>query len=142
MHTEAVTGESAHSVTFALPAGTAAPARARQHVAEYAAGMAANLTDAVLLVSELVNNAVQHGRPDILLTIGLHRPGISVGVRDHGPAFEPSDAHMPDPDLPQGRGLRFVELLSDAWGVEPVDPPPGKAVWFELDEPSVADPNR
>jgi hypothetical protein len=32
-----------------------------------------------------------------------------------------------------GRGIALVDLLSEAWGVEPAEP--GKAVWFRLATP-------
>lgn len=124
-------------VTFALPADEAAPQIARRYLAEHAAGVPAGLTDdALLLVSELVTNAVRHGQPDIFLTIRPHPPGIGVAVRDHGPELPTPSVEMPEPTAPRGRGLRIVDALSSDWGIELVDPPPGKIVWFELEQPS------
>jgi anti-sigma regulatory factor (Ser/Thr protein kinase) len=87
----------------------------------------------VLLVSELVSNAVQHGGP--------HGPGASVGlmVEDHsgGVRVEVTDAGTGDPcpgdgaiDRPSGRGLLLVEALASRWGCNRMAV--GKTVWFEL----------
>jgi anti-sigma regulatory factor (Ser/Thr protein kinase) len=86
---------------------------------------------AALLVSELVTNAVIHGRTRA--TLVAERPGnvLRVSVVD-------ADPQMPDPgketpeDAESGRGLRIVAAVADRWGVETL-PEGGKAVWFELD---------
>jgi hypothetical protein len=36
--------------------------------------------------------------------------------------------------------LAIVDTLAAEWGVRPADPPPGKAVWFEL-SPSPPEPD-
>jgi hypothetical protein len=51
----------------------------------------------------------------------------------------PSEADTPSPtctsartaDDAHGRGLRIIDALADAWGVDP-DTVQGKTVWFEL----------
>jgi anti-sigma regulatory factor (Ser/Thr protein kinase) len=86
---------------------------------------------AVLLVSEVVTNAVLHARSAPTLTVRL-RPGLLwVGVADA------SDT-VPAPkqygiEAATGRGLRLVERISTRWGVRS-DGTGGKVVWFELDE--------
>jgi two-component sensor histidine kinase len=83
-----------------------------------------------LLVSELVTNAVIHGRSSPRLDVGAAASGaLYVGVGD-------DDSRYPvvqgDDDGSLGcRGLRLLELLASRWGVR--DDPPGKVVWFELD---------
>ena len=87
----------------------------------------------VLLVSELVSNAVQHGGP--------HGPratvGLEVETRPHLVRVEVTDAGPGDPSLgngavnhPSGRGLLLVEALASRWGCEHL--PVGKTVWFEI----------
>ena len=39
----------------------------------------------------------------------------------------------PSPRELSGRGLRIVEAMSDAWGVQPTST--GKTVWFTLPQP-------
>lgn len=90
---------------------------------------------AALLTTELVTNAVLHGRT---------APGREVGVRyvlsEGTVRVEVSDACD---DLPVwdssagaeaecGRGLVLLEALADAWGVEARAHSIGKTVWFEL----------
>jgi anti-sigma regulatory factor (Ser/Thr protein kinase) len=122
-----------------LPADVAAPALARRHLSVHAEGVPkALINDALLLVSELVGNAVQHGQPDIILRIRRAPPGIGVSVQDRGSEQPVLPTEAPDMNAKSGRGLRIVDALSSSWGVEPADPPPGKIVWFELGEPPVA----
>ena len=89
--------------------------------------------EARLLVSELVANAVTYGAPPVILHIRcIDGVGLRVGVSD-------SDPRVPAPlvtgsEAESGRGLRLVELLSDAWGVDAHDG--GKQVWFRLNVPS------
>lgn len=87
----------------------------------------------VLLVSELVSNAVQHGGP--------HGPtatvGLEVETRPDLVRVEVTDAGTGDPSLgngavnhPSGRGLLLVEALASRWGCEHLSV--GKTVWFEI----------
>lgn len=94
---------------------------------------AAMLDDAQLLVSELVTNAVRHGRPAISLVVSLHPPLIGVAVHDEGDSLPPVAPVPPDAGESGGRGLMIVDRLSSAWGVLPDHQPPGKTVWFRID---------
>jgi anti-sigma regulatory factor (Ser/Thr protein kinase) len=87
---------------------------------------------AVLLVSELVTNAIRYGRPPIQLRAARHGQGIRVEVTD-GERRAPAPAPGRDGDeVPEGgRGLLLVEGLADRWGWSPNGR--GKLVWFELD---------
>lgn len=90
----------------------------------------AQLTEyAVLLVSELVGNAVRHTGAH---TFGLRmqrRPGwIRVEVRDPSRGLP---CLLPVAELDtSGRGLFLVDTLSDRWGVDLL--PRGKTTWFEM----------
>lgn len=94
----------------------------------------------MLLVSELVSNAVQHGGPHgPTATVGLKvetRPDlVRVEVTDAGNGdLRPGNGAI---DLPSGRGLLFVETLASRWGCDRL--PVGKTVWFELLTPQGAD---
>ncbi|HTY71529.1 MAG TPA: ATP-binding protein [Actinomycetes bacterium] len=86
---------------------------------------------AVLLVSELVTNAIRHGRPPILLRAYRQGPGLRVEVSD-AERHSPVTARTAAGDVPDGgRGLLLVEGLSDRWGWSSTGL--GKMVWFELD---------
>ncbi|MDT0343172.1 ATP-binding protein [Streptomyces litchfieldiae] len=89
----------------------------------------------VLLVSELVTNAVVHtGRPAVLrLTARVPPRGRNVPVRlevvdDSSRAPRPRRAEGEDTG---GRGLELVEVLADRWGWQAEGA--GKRVWCELD---------
>jgi hypothetical protein len=95
--------------------------------------------DAVLGVSELASNAIQHtrsgqgGRFQVLVWRGHASACVAViddGAR-HGPAPRP-----PGPgDLAEsGHGLHVVAELAASWGHQDLAPQglPGRAVWFHL----------
>ncbi|WP_432864648.1 ATP-binding protein [Microbispora rosea] len=84
---------------------------------------------AELLVSELVANAVRHGRGAPVLALALRDGVLRCEVEDE--ARVPLRARdSPPDDAEGGRGLLIVESLSRSWGVHPTSR--GKAVWFEL----------
>jgi anti-sigma regulatory factor (Ser/Thr protein kinase) len=89
---------------------------------------------ALLLVSELVTNAVIHGSGEADLAVDLHPELMHISVSDDAPGI-PQVAH--EPVLSEhGRGLFLVASLASRWGVD-VHEPIGKTVWFELDHPQL-----
>ncbi|GAA1780605.1 hypothetical protein GCM10009795_028600 [Nocardioides hankookensis] len=85
---------------------------------------------ALLLVSELVTNAVVHGGGRPALDIDVRPDLMHVSVSDNAPGT-PHVAHEPVTSE-HGRGLFLVETLASRWGVQPSDGN-NKTVWFELD---------
>jgi len=117
-----------------LPASSMSPAAAREWARhngcqEHALDL---LDDVLLLISELVTNAVRHGVPPILVAIECDDTSLHVRVRDGSPAL-PARREV-GLESEGGRGMTLVELLTNTWGVEPVadDDGVGKEVWFEL----------
>jgi len=115
--------------------------QARRYVPRLLTSLGHNeVDDIVLLVSEVVSNAVRHsdsrrpgGRVTLTLaSIGdvLHVDVLHVEVTDAGSAtsspIEPKDAA---PDDAGGRGLWLVNELATAWGWHEV--PNGRVVWFQ-----------
>ncbi len=87
---------------------------------------------AVLAVSELVTNATIHARTPLTVVVTVEDRGtVRVTVRDFSPA--PPSVRRYGVEATTGRGLRLVESVSSAWGVDevPRDQGGGKAVWFE-----------
>jgi anti-sigma regulatory factor (Ser/Thr protein kinase) len=84
---------------------------------------------AVLLVSELVGNAVRHtGARTFGLRMLRRRGWIRIEVRDPSRGLP---CLMPVGELDtSGRGLMLVDKLSDRWGVDLL--PCGKTTWFEM----------
>jgi anti-sigma regulatory factor (Ser/Thr protein kinase) len=93
------------------------------------------IDDALVSVSEIVTNAVLHGRAQITLAVRVERFGIRIEVADSGEKLPRWPPEAPSPWQPSGRGLVIVDTLASAWGVTPNPAPlPGKVVWFELHE--------
>ncbi|MEU0663799.1 MULTISPECIES: ATP-binding protein [Streptomyces] len=84
---------------------------------------------AILLVSELVGNAVRHTGARVFGLRMLRRRGwIRIEVRDPSRGLP---CLMPVHELDtSGRGLFLVDKLSDRWGVDLL--PRGKTTWFEM----------
>jgi anti-sigma regulatory factor (Ser/Thr protein kinase) len=87
---------------------------------------------AQLLVSELVTNAVVHGKGPIGLGIvrdnGMLRVEVSDGSDQRGRLIElPSG-----PPAEAGRGLFLLNALAAAWGTIPAGRHGPKTTWFEL----------
>jgi signal transduction histidine kinase/DNA-binding response OmpR family regulator/serine phosphatase RsbU (regulator of sigma subunit) len=81
--------------------------------------------DVVLLVSELVTNAVVHGRPPVELRVRRSRAHLVLEVEDHA-SYLPRRMRPTEHDE-HGRGLQLVALLADRWGTRPTHD--GKVVW-------------
>ncbi|NGO10700.1 SpoIIE family protein phosphatase [Streptomyces sp. HC44] len=90
---------------------------------------------AVLLVSEMVTNVLVHTDADALLVAEM--TGDAGSRRMRVEVTDCSDAlphkRQPGELASSGRGLMLMELLADAWGVDPRGE--GKSIWFELYEP-------
>jgi anti-sigma regulatory factor (Ser/Thr protein kinase) len=120
-----------------LERDVSAPARARMAVSEWLGGLGLDAREGqllVLLVSEVVTNAVRHSsgpaeqRIGLLATAGPETIRISVG--DGGAGFTPRQR---DPErLEDGYGLYLLEKAASSWGVEEDG---GTTVWFELARP-------
>jgi anti-sigma regulatory factor (Ser/Thr protein kinase) len=121
------------TIRLALPAAAAAVRLARRATRDaLAAWQLRHLEEtAVLLVSELVTNAVRHARDTGAITLELHEESNQLRVE-----VQDTDPHWPAPRTPADRdesgfGLVLVDALADQWGVRPT--PAGKAVWAELE---------
>jgi anti-sigma regulatory factor (Ser/Thr protein kinase) len=119
-----------------LPDTIYAPGLARHFVQTHAGHLPSEiLHDALLLVSELVTNAVRHGAAPISVHfISVCDGTVRVEVHDAGDG-------IPVPTTPEavdvgGRGLLIVAALASRWGVTPSASGPGKATWFELGSPA------
>ncbi|MFI1165023.1 SpoIIE family protein phosphatase [Streptomyces sp. NPDC020801] len=90
---------------------------------------------AVLLLSEMLTNVLLHTDTDALLIaeIGGEKGErrLRVDVADAGDDLP--HKRRPGELASSGRGLLLIELLADAWGVDPRGQ--GKSIWFELYEP-------
>ncbi|MFJ8763279.1 SpoIIE family protein phosphatase [Streptomyces clavifer] len=89
---------------------------------------------AVLMVSEMATNVLVHTDGDALLVAevtgerGERRLRVAVGDSSD----ELPHKRRPGEMASSGRGLMLMEMLADAWGVDPEGE--GKSIWFELYE--------
>ncbi|QFR02780.1 SpoIIE family protein phosphatase [Streptomyces phaeolivaceus] len=94
---------------------------------------------AVLLVSETLTNVLVHTDADALLVAEMTgesgRRRMRVEVTDASDAL-PHKRH-PGELASSGRGLVLMDMLADAWGVDPRGD--GKSIWFELHETTPPD---
>ncbi|MFJ8433841.1 ATP-binding protein [Kitasatospora sp. NPDC094019] len=91
------------------------------------------LADALLVVTELATNVVQHTDGPGRLTLTAHRHGLDIDVSDTSRAL-PSPAPLTPEDL-HGRGLALVAALTDSLTLT-LDPGSGKTVHAHLPDPS------
>lgn len=134
---ERATSPLPRDIEWRLPRGPRSVGRSRTLLAEQARAWKVpdDVADtAVLLLSELMTNAVRHGRVpagrEVAARCVLDGDVFRVEVADASEALPcPREA---GPDDESGRGLALVELLADAWGACPRPYGIGKAVWFEL----------
>jgi anti-sigma regulatory factor (Ser/Thr protein kinase) len=84
----------------------------------------------VLVVSELVTNAMRHGQPPIELRLQVI-PGFAAGrVTDR--SLDMPVLVTADEDAESGRGMAIVEAMTSRWGTHLLPERAGKAVWFEF----------
>ena len=108
-----------------MTAGPRAPADARQFVrAKLAEGD--RIDDVVLMVSELVTNAVRHGPSGRVYLRVIDGDVLRVEVQQLAQSETTLNGdHRPG----SGYGLKIVESLSDAWGT---GDPERAGIWFEI----------
>jgi anti-sigma regulatory factor (Ser/Thr protein kinase) len=126
-----------------LNKGLHAPAHARAWVLARTPGLARDATDdALLIVSELVTNAVRHGDGDIVVSLDVRPDRVRIEVRDDGAELPVIPTEHPPTDRPAGRGLLIVAATASDWGVDLARGDQGKTVWAELRLDSSADLTR
>ena len=87
------------------------------------------IDDALLLLDEVITNAIQHTVGDVTVHLRLAE---HLRVTVHDASIRPPERRAsPADDSDNGRGLHIIERLAAAWGSEP-DPAGGKRVWFDL----------
>ncbi len=85
--------------------------------------------DLILMLSELVTNAVVHGRAPRSIAIEVTAADITVKVSDASLVL-PQVRH-PEALALGGNGMRIIDQLASAWGVDLTSA--GKTVWIRQD---------
>ncbi len=104
-----------------LPCDEAAPRKARDALADIGE-LGPVRDDALLVVSELASNAVQHSGSsphDELEVVAVRlSDGVRIAVRDRGRSGRVPTRRERAPLEPGGMGLRVVESIARRWGSE------------------------
>jgi len=95
--------------------------------------MSQHADDAVLVITELIENVTRHTGSACELRLALDDSIILIEVTDRSP--EPPVHRVPDLRTPGGRGLHIIAAVAQRWGCRPVPhtDQPGKVVWAELE---------
>ena len=119
------------TVTTLPPAGSS-PSTARRIVESVVNAHRLDnvLDEALLLVTELVTNAVVHAGTDIDLRVDAGDKRLRVEVIDRTPGLLHIDSHLPSDQREGGRGLLLLDALAAEWGTRHFSW--GKSVWFVL----------
>jgi histidine kinase/DNA gyrase B/HSP90-like ATPase len=119
-----------------LPAADTSPARARALAGDacLAWDLPRRLYPAMLIVSELTDNAIVHAGTDLTITMSLRRHTLHLAVQDHHrglPQIIEARPYRAGQLIEQrGAGLRLVRDAATAWGAIPCRV--GKVVWATL----------
>lgn len=122
-----------------LPRDLSAPGQARLYLVGVLPGLGVHtgaIDSALLIASELVANAVRHGRdgnPRLLAHFSQDGT-LTITVADKTPYSRLPAAVLADATEESGRGLFIVAALSTRWGHRPVGSVSGNgtAVWAEI----------
>ncbi|SOD61756.1 Anti-sigma regulatory factor (Ser/Thr protein kinase) [Streptomyces zhaozhouensis] len=122
--------------SFALPARDTSVAVARRRVRHqlYGWGLPSTTCDnALLIVSELVTNAILHTQSSQVRCL-LWSSGqlLRIEVADEGPGLFRVRPRAADSEAENGRGLLLLDALALRWGVVAPDQRAGCTVWAEL----------
>lgn len=127
-----------------LPDSDLAPFEARSYVRQHACAEHATIAmDALsLIISELVTNAVRHGRPPIVVRLSCLTSQVRLSVSDTEPRLPrqqgrrgagdsgPRLPHAPGTRGGLGLGLVIVARVAQEWGTNPLAI--GKEVWCRV----------
>jgi hypothetical protein len=114
-----------------IEAGPEAPRLARQFSTKVLSDLGVSRDQQwapLLVVSEMVTNAVEHGGSEMRLRLEPSSAGgVRISVTDNGP----EDRLLLSLAAISGRGLDIVDTLSTRWGVDPAFG--GKTVWCDME---------
>ena len=114
----------ADAMTIVVPFAASSVSEARNNLRGWLTshGLGSDQVDvAVLVMSELLSNAVLHSRPTAEGTLkvrsALEGPDLEISVSDGGGGDGPQLQHVP-PSATRGRGIALVDSFSKAWWCE------------------------
>ena len=87
--------------------------------------------DALLVISELVTNAVRHAGTASTLELELGQTDGRLRIVLADGSSNPPRVRRADGAAEGGRGMAILAALSDRWGID--EDAAGKRVWWEVD---------
>lgn len=114
------------SATVRLPFHVSTPSIARTKLAAFLTRNQAEPTtidDALIVLSEMITNAIAHGQPDSQATIEIRwsincaRDLLELSVHDAGEGATLTPVNF-DEDSLSGRGLSIISTVADRWWVD------------------------
>jgi anti-sigma regulatory factor (Ser/Thr protein kinase) len=129
------TQSSSIQIEFTLRGGPLAASEAREHVAAANGVVPRSVrAEALLLLTELVTNAVRHGGASdglpVEVAVTRSPRGVRIVVRDPGAGFEWRGRETTSVREESGYGLLLVDRMASRWGI--VRGESATTVWFEL----------
>ena len=126
---------SSPQIRLTLRGGPLAASQAREQVAAGNGVVPRSVrAEALLLLTELVTNAVRHGGADnglpVEVVVARSPRGVRVAVTDPGAGFEWRDRETTAVSEASGYGLLLVDRMASRWGIERGES--STTVWFEL----------
>ena len=120
------------AAVWEFPADLRAPgkarAAARAALVRWRVEDPADIDDVVLMVDELVANAVVHGSGPVRVRLAVRDLMLRAEITDGSPEGPPERPGDRGPDAESGRGLFLVAALSSDSGTDLCGT--GKSVWF------------
>jgi anti-sigma regulatory factor (Ser/Thr protein kinase) len=113
--------------TLRLNGHPAELATARTWLRTHLAAASADPADALLVLTELLTNAIRHGRSAPTVTLRLSPDRLHLEVSDESPS---APMVRDEPDATGGYGLQIVDRIAEHWGWRPTTA--GKVVWTDL----------
>jgi anti-sigma regulatory factor (Ser/Thr protein kinase) len=136
LHAECDRYRRTHGISsFSVGGGACAAVEARERLAATDLQLAPSArAQVLLLLTELVTNAVRHGGATADRSVGVRVArsprGIRVCVTDPGRGFSWRGRAARRPGAAGGFGLVLVDRLASRWGIQPQKH--STTVWFEL----------
>jgi anti-sigma regulatory factor (Ser/Thr protein kinase) len=91
-----------------------------------------HLGDVLMVVTELVTNAFEHGRGAVEVRMGYARAPCLVRIEVDDSCLDHPVVVAPSRTAPGGRGMLMVENLAAGWGVREHRETGGKTVWADV----------
>jgi anti-sigma regulatory factor (Ser/Thr protein kinase) len=119
---------------FRLRALPESVATARSESRVFLSSLPVSSEPALLIVSELVSNAVRHGIEPIGLRLVWDGHELNIEVSDCDPRLDRVTTTPALNDDDHGRGLALLDQLASSWGVDAGPSGLSKTVWATLSE--------